>query len=149
MTKTEKKEAKKRQQEEQKAEEKQEKRRKPTTKDESKTEYFQIGDIERPKGKKKEEEPKKEEAGQQQEEAGQKQHGTKIDTKKTKSYWEKKSNAYIIDQLSLHGVRIDPSLITGKKVEIDPALDRKVTTKVKKITKAELLTMLYKALKVS
>jgi hypothetical protein len=30
--------------------------------------------------------------------------------RRAKSYWEKKSNAYIIDQLSLHGVRIDPSL---------------------------------------
>ena len=58
MTKTEKKEAKKRQQEEQKAEEKQEKRRKPTAKEESKTQYFEIGDIERPKTKKKEEKAK-------------------------------------------------------------------------------------------
>lgn len=148
LTLPEQKEARKRQQEEQKAEEKQEKRRKPTAKEEGKTQYFQISDVEQPKAKKKAEEPKKEEA-EQAEERGRAQHGTKIDTKKTKSYWEKKSNAYIIDQLSLHGVRIDPSLITGKKVEIDPALDRKVTTKVKKITKAELLNMLYKALKVS
>jgi hypothetical protein len=51
--------------------------------------------------------------------------------------------------LSLHGVRIDPSALTGKTVEIDPALDRKVVKKVKKITKEELLKMLYSKLKIS
>ena len=99
------------------------------------------------KEKKKEKEEEKVEEEEKKDES--KKHGTKIDTKKNKSYWEKKSNAYIIDQLSLHGVRIDPSLLTGRKVEIDPALDRKVITKVKKITKGELLDMLFKALKIS
>ena len=83
---------------------------------------------------KKEEEPKKQEKAEVKE---PKQHGTKIDNQKSKSYWERKSNAYIIDQLSLHGVRIDQSLITGK-VEMDSALDRKVITKHKKIIKEEL-----------
>ena len=76
-------------------------------------------------------------------------HGTKIDNKKTKSYWEKKSNAYIVDQLSLHGVRIDPWLLSGRKQEFDVVKDKNVTVKVKKITKEELLNMLYKELKMS
>jgi hypothetical protein len=148
MTRAQKQEAKKRQQEEDKAEKKEEKK----AKKESKTEYFSIADVESPKQRKKKEEPKKDEEPKQEEKAEvkeTKQHGTKIDNQKSKSYWAKKTNAYIIDQLSLHGVRIDPSALTGKKVEIDPALDRKVVKKVKKITKEELLKMLYSKLKIS
>ena len=150
MTKAEKKEAKKRQQEEQKAEEKQDKRRKPTAKEESKVQYFQIDDVvdRKTKEEKKKEKAKAQKAEEPQVEQQQEEKGPKkIDTKKTKSYWEKKSNAYILDQLSLHGVRIDPSLLSGRKKVFDVVKDKEVIEKVKKITKAELLAMLYKELK--
>jgi hypothetical protein len=142
-----------------------EKREEKKPKKESKTEYFSIGDIERPKTKKQQKEEEKEDkrkrARTEKEEAKKsepegeaerrpaREHGTKIDNKKTKSYWEKKSNAYIIDQLSLHGVRIDPSLLSGRKTEFDVVKDKNITVKVKKITKQELLNMLYKELKMS
>lgn len=169
MTKTEKKDEKKRQKEEEA-----EKREEKKPKKESKTQYFSIGDIERPKTKKQEKEDEK--RRQKEEEKADKEdkrkrartekdapgmpepeeeqkpakgHGTKIDNKKTKSYWEKKSNAYIVDQLSLHGVRIDPWLLSGRKQEFDVVKDKNVTVKVKKITKEELLSMLYKELKMS
>ena len=169
MTKTEKKDEKKRQKEEEA-----EKREEKKPKKESKTQYFSIGDIERPKTKKQEKEDEKrrqkeeEKADKEdkrkrartekdapgmpepeQEQKPAKAHGTKIDNKKTKSYWEKKSNAYIVDQLSLHGVRIDPWLLSGRKQEFDVVKDKNVTVKVKKITKEELLNVLYKELKMS
>jgi hypothetical protein len=104
-------------------------------------EYFTIGDIDRS--------TKEERKEDRDEEKERRSHGTKADTKKSKKYWEKKSNAYIIDQLSLHGVRIDPSLLTGRKVVFDVVKNKNVTEKVKKITKGELLDMLYKELKMS
>ena len=50
---------------------------------------------------------------------------------------------YIKEQVQAHGVRIDPSLLTGRKEEHDVVTDKKVIKKIPKITKAELLVMLY------
>ena len=50
--------------------------------------------------------------------------------------------SYIVDQLGLRNIRLDKSLITGRKTEYDGILDRKVTTKVEKLTKNELIGIL-------
>ena len=152
MTKAQKQEAKKRQQEENKAEKKDEKK----AKKESKTEYFSIADAEPPKQRKKKEEPKKEKEKQgeepKQEETNARvnrpQHKTHLDNNTSKKYWREQPLGYILDQLSLHGVRLDASLFSGNKTEHDPVLDRKVIKKVKKITKNDVLKMLYEKLKI-
>jgi hypothetical protein len=173
MTKAQKQEAKKRQQEENKAEKKDEKK----AKKESKTEYFSIADAEPPKQRKKKEEPKKgtadvkaeppkqhkkkEEPKKEKEKQGEEpkqeetnarvnrpQHKTHLDTNTSKKYWREQPLGYLLDQLSLHGVRLDASLFSGNKTEHDPVLDRKVIKKVKKINKNDVLKMLYEKLNI-
>ena len=41
-------------------------------------------------------------------------HGTKMDTNKNPKYWDRKNVRYLIDQLSLHGIRLNPSQLKGK-----------------------------------
>ena len=41
-------------------------------------------------------------------------HGTKLDTSHSKSHWDKKNIAYIIDQLQLRNVRFTPEQLKGK-----------------------------------
>jgi hypothetical protein len=74
------------------------------------------------------------------------QHGTKKDTTTSRSYWASKNLAYLTDQLSLHGVRIDPSQLRGYEEVHDVVKDKKVKHKIKKITKKELLKMIYEKL---
>ena len=76
------------------------------------------------------------------------EHGSEKDPSKSKSYWSRRSIGYIVDQLALRGVRIDPSQITGRAEVFDVVKDKKVIQKVKKITKSELLDLLYQKLKI-
>ena len=76
------------------------------------------------------------------------EHGSKKDPSKSKSYWSRRSIGYIVDQLGLRNVRIDPSAITGRAEVWDVVKDKKVIQKVKKITKTELLDLLYQKLKI-
>ena len=76
------------------------------------------------------------------------EHGSKKDPNKKRSYWQKKHIGYIVDQLSLRGVRIDPSQLTGRAEVFDVVKDKKVKQKVKKITKPELLELLYQKMKI-
>ena len=76
------------------------------------------------------------------------EHGSKKDPNKKRSYWQKKHIGYIVDQLALRGVRIDPSQLTGRAEVFDVVKDKKVKQKVKKITKPELLELLYQKMKI-
>ena len=71
------------------------------------------------------------------------QHGTKKDTSRSRAYWRRKNIAYLVDQLGLLGVRIDPSQLTGKEEVFDVVKNKKVKQNVKKITRAELLQILF------
>ena len=62
---------------------------------------------------------------------------------KSKSYWAGQNIGYLKEQVQAHGVRLDPSLFTGRKEEFDVVTNKKVIKKITKITKAELLVMLY------
>ena len=41
-------------------------------------------------------------------------HGTKKDMNQNPKYWDRKNVGYLIDQLSLHGVKLNPSQLKGK-----------------------------------
>ena len=54
-----------------------------------------------------------------------------------------KNIGYLKEQVQAHGVRLDPSLFTGRKEEFDVVANKKVKKKVENISKAALLVMLY------
>ena len=101
-------------------------------KTEGKIESFKIKDAEEPTTKNTNE----------RKQAKSKKHGTDIDNHTNLNYWKGQTIAYIVDQLGLRNIRLDKSLITGRKTEYDGILDRKVTTKVKKLTNNELIGIL-------
>ena len=93
--------------------------------------------------------PKPEPPKPEADDSGEKtEHGSKKDNNNKRSYWQRKNIGYIVDQLSLRGVRIDPSQLTGKAEVFDVVKDKKVKQKVKKITKPELLELLYQKMKI-
>ena len=59
-------------------------------------------------------------------------HGTNIDNNQNPKYWDRKNVGYLIDQLSLHGIRLKPSQVKGKD----------------KLKKAELVQMIKDKLKI-
>ena len=71
------------------------------------------------------------------------QKGVEKDETKNRSYWAKKNIWYLIDQLQLAGHSFKPGELTGKEEYNDPALDRKVTKKVPRLLKADLLSLIY------
>ena len=101
-----------------------------------KTQFFEITD----------EEPKTQ-FTHEREQVKDKQHGTKIDKHTGLKYWKRQSIGYIRDQLNLRKINIDDSLITGKLTQFDGILGRKITTRIKKITKEELIGMLLEGSK--
>ena len=74
------------------------------------------------------------------------QTGIELDTSTEKDYWKKQNMQYIKTQLELRGKRFDVSDFTGVKTNFDNILGKKVKQKVAKITKDEMLNMLYKML---
>ena len=74
-----------------------------------------------------------------------KQHGVKKDTHTGKSYWKSKNVQYLYEQLELDGQRFTVMDKKGKEDVFDPVLGKKVQQKGHKLTKQELLDMLFKS----
>ncbi len=70
------------------------------------------------------------------------QKGVEKDETKNRSYWANKNIGYLVDQLQLTGHTFKPGELKGKE-EYDSALDRKVTRKVPRLSKADLFSMIY------
>jgi hypothetical protein len=80
--------------------------------------------------------------------AAVKQVGVQKDTNTNKSYWKKQNITYIYQQLELDGMRFTNIQKVGKEDVQDHVLGKKVKKTGKKLTKAELLEMLYKSRKI-
>ena len=74
-----------------------------------------------------------------------KSHGVKKDTHTGRNYWKNQNIQYLYEQLQLDGQRFTVMDKTGKEDVFDPVLGRKVQKKGKKLTKDDLLDMLYKS----
>lgn len=77
-----------------------------------------------------------------------KQVGVEKDTNTKKIYWKKQTVQYIYQQLELDGMRFTNIQKVGKEDVLDPILGKKVKTVGKRLTKPELLEMLYKSRKI-
>ena len=74
-----------------------------------------------------------------------KQHGVKKDTHTGRTYWKKQNLQYIYEQLELDGKRFTVIDKKGKEDVFDPILGKKVKKKGNKLTKDDLLEMIYKS----
>jgi hypothetical protein len=57
----------------------------------------------------------KADAKPEQQAGGRKEHGPEKDNSTSRSHWMSKDRGYLFNQASQHGIRLDKSLLTGKK----------------------------------
>ena len=74
-----------------------------------------------------------------------KQHGVKKDSHTGKSYWNKQNIQYLYEQLQLDGMYFTTIEKKGKEEVYDPVLGKKVKKTGTKLTKNDLLELLYKS----
>jgi len=74
-----------------------------------------------------------------------KQHGVKKDSHTGKSYWKKQNIQYLYEQLQLDGMYFSTIEKKGKEEVYDPALGKKVKKTGTRLTKNDLLELLYKS----
>jgi hypothetical protein len=77
--------------------------------------------------------------------AKNKQVGIEKDLSKNKSYWKQQNMEYIYKQLELDGFRFTTSQKIGREDVFDPILGKKARTKGKKLSKLDIIGMLYKS----
>ena len=74
-----------------------------------------------------------------------KQHGVKKDSHTGKSYWNKQNIQYLYEQLQLDGMYFTTIEKKGKEEVYDPVLGKKIKKTGTKLTKNDLLELLYKS----